>query len=69
MFVFLQQVLAVLAQNVDNVKKLFMKAIELINDEKWDETIQANQVSCLNLFLIWIDLDLRYLYEWCGGGL
>ena len=68
MFVFLQQVLAVLAQNVDNVKKLFMKTIELIHDEKWDETIQANQVSCLNLFLIWIDLDLRYLYEWCGGG-
>ena len=52
MFVFLQQVLAVLAQNVDNVKKLFMKTIELINDEKWYETIQANQVSYLNSFLL-----------------
>ena len=58
MFVFLQQVLAVLAQNVDNVKKLFMKTIELIHDEKWDETIQANQVSYLNSFIIWHNLSV-----------
>jgi hypothetical protein len=44
------QVMAVLAQNVDNVKKLFLKTVELLAEEKWDETIRTNQVGPTRFF-------------------
>ena len=36
--------MAVLAQNVERVKRLFVKTVELLADHKWDETIKTNQV-------------------------
>ena len=36
--------MAVLAKNVERVKQLFLKTVELLADHKWDETIKTNQV-------------------------
>ena len=40
-----QDVMKVIAQNVDRVRKLFVEAVKAIGQEQWDDTIKANKVK------------------------
>ena len=40
-----QDVMKVIAQNVDRVRKLIVEAVKAIGQEQWDDTIKANKVK------------------------
>ena len=40
-----QDVMKVIAKNVDRVRTLFVEAVKAIGQEQWDDTIKANKVK------------------------
>ena len=54
-----QDVMKVIAQNVDRVRKLFVEAVKAIGQEQWEDTIKANKVKFRLATHFYIKLHFR----------